>query len=241
VGVVRGQGLKVAGYSFGCHHHIACVAFARTPRPYLLPLLNLFSEETPDLVVVEDVFSLRRSIPNRGSPGQVSGVVILAASRAGIRCVRFPCASQNSAHRQRKCIQGAAGECRPPASPSPEPFAPPMPPTLGVGDHRPVPMRRRFPWWHPLGARQRRRGGAILRVPPTGTGTQDQDHGDRDYIQGKIIKRKAIGCSCWPTRSASSLVRPLFRELVADRRRRREIATLQISITSKPSASPNPF
>jgi crossover junction endodeoxyribonuclease RuvC len=90
VGVVRGQGLKVAAYSFGC-----ITTSQASPLPERLDrifsqLLTLFSEETPDLVVVEDVFSLK-AYPKSGiSLGQVSGVVILAAARAGIRCAEIP-------------------------------------------------------------------------------------------------------------------------------------------------------
>jgi len=90
VGVVRGQGLKVAGYSFGC-----ITTSQASPLPERLDrifsrLLNLFSKEAPDLVVVEDVFSLKEYPKSGISLGQVSGVVILAASRAGIRCAEIP-------------------------------------------------------------------------------------------------------------------------------------------------------
>jgi len=80
----------VAGYSFGC-----ITTSQASPLPERLDrifsrLLTLFSEETPDLVVVEDVFSLKEYPKSGIALGQVSGVVILAASRAGIRCAEIP-------------------------------------------------------------------------------------------------------------------------------------------------------
>jgi crossover junction endodeoxyribonuclease RuvC len=90
VGVIRGQGFKVTGYSFGC-----ITTSQGWPLPERLDrifsrLLALLSEETPDLVVVEDVFSLKEYPKSGISLGQVSGVVILAASRAGVRCAEIP-------------------------------------------------------------------------------------------------------------------------------------------------------
>jgi crossover junction endodeoxyribonuclease RuvC len=90
VGVVRGQGLNVAGYSFGC-----ITTSSASPLPERLDcifskLLHLFSEETPDMVVVEDVFSLNEYPKSGLSLGQVSGVVMVAAFRGGIRCAAIP-------------------------------------------------------------------------------------------------------------------------------------------------------
>ena len=90
VGLVRGRGLDVQGYSFGC---------ITTPRSVPLPerldrifsqLLQLLSNETPDLVVVEDVFSLKEYPKSGISLGQVSGAVMVAASQAGVRCTTIP-------------------------------------------------------------------------------------------------------------------------------------------------------
>lgn len=86
VGVVRGQGLRVAGYSFGCiSTPSACRLPERLDRIFS-HLLKLFSDETPDIVVVEDVFSLKEYPKSGISLGHVSGVVMVAASRARVRC-----------------------------------------------------------------------------------------------------------------------------------------------------------
>lgn len=90
VGVVRGRGLKVAGYSFGCITTPHSIPLAERLDRIFSRLQQLFSHETPDLVVVEDVFSLK-DYPKSGiALGQVSGVVMLAACRAGLNCFQIP-------------------------------------------------------------------------------------------------------------------------------------------------------
>lgn len=90
VGVVCGQGLEVRGYSFGCITTSLAAPLPERLNRIFSKLLALFSEEAPDLVVVEDVFSLREYPKSGISLGQVSGVVMLAASRAGVSCDEIP-------------------------------------------------------------------------------------------------------------------------------------------------------
>jgi crossover junction endodeoxyribonuclease RuvC len=90
VGVVRGRGIKVAGYSFGCITTTPSVPLAERLDRIFSRLQQLFSRETPDLVVVEDVFSLKEYPKSGIALGQVSGVVMLAAGRAGVTCVQIP-------------------------------------------------------------------------------------------------------------------------------------------------------
>lgn len=90
VGVVRGRGLKVAGYSFGCITTSHSIPLAERLDRIFSRLQQLFSKETPDLVVVEDVFSLHEYPKSGIALGQVSGVVMLAACRAGLTCLQIP-------------------------------------------------------------------------------------------------------------------------------------------------------
>jgi crossover junction endodeoxyribonuclease RuvC len=90
VGVVSGRGLAVAGYSFGCITTSRSIPLAERLDCIFSKLQQLFSRETPDLVVIEDVFSLQEYPRSGISLGQVSGVVMLAAVRAGLRCVPIP-------------------------------------------------------------------------------------------------------------------------------------------------------
>lgn len=90
VGVVRGRGMKVAGYSFGCITTSHSIPLAERLDRIFSRLQQLFAHETPDLVVVEDVFSLKEYPKSGIVLGQVSGVVMLAACRAGLRCLQIP-------------------------------------------------------------------------------------------------------------------------------------------------------
>jgi crossover junction endodeoxyribonuclease RuvC len=90
VGVVSGRGMAVAGYSFGCIATSRSIPLAERLDCIFSKLQQLFSRETPDLVVIEDVFSLQEYPRSGICLGQVSGVVMLAAVRAGLRCVQIP-------------------------------------------------------------------------------------------------------------------------------------------------------
>ena len=74
VGIIRGNGRHIAGYSFGS---------INTPKSNSLPnrldqiysrLLQTLNAEKPELMVVEDVFSLTKYPKSGITLGQVSGV-----------------------------------------------------------------------------------------------------------------------------------------------------------------------
>jgi crossover junction endodeoxyribonuclease RuvC len=90
IGVVSGNGSDVRRYSFGCviTSHLSPLA-ERLDRIFS-KLQQLFLTETPDLIVVEDVFSLQKYPASGISLGRVSGVVLLAAARADLACVEIP-------------------------------------------------------------------------------------------------------------------------------------------------------
>ena len=90
VGVVSGRGVAVGGYSFGCITTSRSIPLAERLDCIFSKLQHLFADETPDLVVLEDVFSLKEYPKSGISLGQVSGVVMLAAVRAGLNCVQIP-------------------------------------------------------------------------------------------------------------------------------------------------------
>jgi crossover junction endodeoxyribonuclease RuvC len=90
VGVVRGRGLKVRGYSFGCITTSRAAPLSERLDRIFSQLLHLLSKEMPDMMVVEDVFSLKEYPKSGISLGQVSGVVMVAASQAGVRCTTIP-------------------------------------------------------------------------------------------------------------------------------------------------------
>jgi crossover junction endodeoxyribonuclease RuvC len=81
VGIVRGHGLTVESFAYGD---------ISTSKKYSLPerldrifskLSELLREEKPDLIVVEDVFSLEKYPKSGIILGKVSGVILLAGER----------------------------------------------------------------------------------------------------------------------------------------------------------------
>jgi crossover junction endodeoxyribonuclease RuvC len=90
VGIVRGDGVTIDGYSFGS---------IRTSKNNSLPnrldhifskLLQILKDENPDIMVVEDVFSLNKYPKSGITLGQVAGVVMLAGCRAGVSSIEIP-------------------------------------------------------------------------------------------------------------------------------------------------------
>lgn len=90
MGIVKGKGLTVSTYAFGTIH---------TKKAFSLPdrLHQIFSKlsdtlkcEKPDLMVVEDVFSLNNYPTSGILLGKVSGVILLAGYQAGIPVVEIP-------------------------------------------------------------------------------------------------------------------------------------------------------
>jgi crossover junction endodeoxyribonuclease RuvC len=90
VGFVSGKGLKVSSYSFG---------FLKTTPKHSLParletiysgLISLLKEEKPELMVIEDIFSLPTYPHSAITLGKVTGVILLAACRMGITVKEIP-------------------------------------------------------------------------------------------------------------------------------------------------------
>ncbi len=82
IGIVTGSAFKVTGYAYGS---------IRTSKKMLLPLrldrifsevLNVLQFEKPDLIVLEDIFSLKEYPQSGITLGKVAGVILLAGCRA---------------------------------------------------------------------------------------------------------------------------------------------------------------
>lgn len=90
VGIVTGCGVKVNAYSFGSivteKDHSTAV---RLDRIYS-KIKGLIDAHTPDLMVVEDVFSLKRYPGSGILLGKVIGVILLAAAHAGLAATEIP-------------------------------------------------------------------------------------------------------------------------------------------------------
>jgi crossover junction endodeoxyribonuclease RuvC len=84
VGIIVGRGLKIMQYSFGS---------ITTSKNHTLPerlnhiyskLLSLLENEKPDIMIIEDIFSLEKYPKSGINLGKVTGVILLSAYRAGI-------------------------------------------------------------------------------------------------------------------------------------------------------------
>lgn len=90
IGLVSGRGMKVRHYSFGS------IVTPKTDEISLrLDLIyskvkSIIDTHKPDLMVVEDVFSLKRYPKSGILLGKVLGVVLLSAAHAGLPAVEIP-------------------------------------------------------------------------------------------------------------------------------------------------------
>ena len=90
VGIIRGNGLKIEGYSFGSISTSKNNSLPSRLDHIFSKLLQILKDENPDLMVVEDVFSLKKYPKSGITLGQVSGVVMLAGHRTGVSSVEVP-------------------------------------------------------------------------------------------------------------------------------------------------------
>jgi crossover junction endodeoxyribonuclease RuvC len=90
IGIVRGSGLTVHGYAYG-----AISTSKKDPVGYRLEKIytkisQVLADEKPDLIVLEDVFSLEK-FPQSGIVlGKVCGVLLLAGVQSGIAVSEVP-------------------------------------------------------------------------------------------------------------------------------------------------------
>ena len=84
VGIVRGNGPNIDGYSFGSIYTSTDNSLACRLDQIYSKLTSLLMDEKPDLMVMEDVFSLKRYPKSGLTLGQVSGVIHLAGFRMNI-------------------------------------------------------------------------------------------------------------------------------------------------------------
>ena len=80
-----GIGPKDDGYSFGSIYTSSIYSLACRLDQIYSKLTSLLKDESPDLMVLEDVFSLKRYPKSGLTLGQVSGVIHLAGYRMNIQ------------------------------------------------------------------------------------------------------------------------------------------------------------
>jgi crossover junction endodeoxyribonuclease RuvC len=89
VGIVRGNGSEVSGYSFGSINTSKSKSLPNRLDHIFSKIIGILQDEKPDLMVIEDVFSLPEYPKSGITLGQVTGVVMLAACQAGISSVEI--------------------------------------------------------------------------------------------------------------------------------------------------------
>ena len=90
VAVIEGAGLSVKNFSYGTIR-----TFSRDPLPDRLNriysmLSSLLADRSPDLMVVEDVFSVEKFPQSGITLGKVTGVILLAGCRKNVRVIEVP-------------------------------------------------------------------------------------------------------------------------------------------------------
>jgi crossover junction endodeoxyribonuclease RuvC len=90
VGIVRGNGHQVTGYSFGSINTRKSNSLPHRLDHIYSKILQVLTSEKPDLMVIEDVFSLAKYPKSGITLGQVTGVVMIAGWQAGITSLEIP-------------------------------------------------------------------------------------------------------------------------------------------------------
>ncbi len=90
IGIVRGQGSKIDGYSFGSINTSTQSAHPGRLDKIFSKLAQILSQEQPDLMVVEDVYSLKKYPKSGILLGQVTGIVLLAGFQAAVPSIEIP-------------------------------------------------------------------------------------------------------------------------------------------------------
>ena len=90
IGVVSGSGLQVRGYAYGTISTSKSASQAARLERIYTKISGVLAEEKPDLIVIEDVFSLEKYPKSGIILGKVCGVLLLAAIQSGVPLTEIP-------------------------------------------------------------------------------------------------------------------------------------------------------
>ncbi len=90
IGIVSGLGPKIVSYSLGCIHTAKSTPLPDRLDKIFSKLHQLLISENPDLMVIEDVYSLNRYPKSGIILGQVTGVIQLAGFHAAVPAIEVP-------------------------------------------------------------------------------------------------------------------------------------------------------
>lgn len=89
IGVVIGEECKVFHYAFGSIYTSETAALPDRLNRIYSKLSLILQEETPDLMVVEDIFSMNKYPKSGITLGKVTGVILLAGFQAKIPVIEI--------------------------------------------------------------------------------------------------------------------------------------------------------
>ena len=90
IGIVGGVGIKVGSYSYASIRTSKELALAKRLDHIFSQLIDILKVEKPDLMVVEDVFSLEKYPTTGITLGKVTGIVLLAGCRTNVPITEIP-------------------------------------------------------------------------------------------------------------------------------------------------------
>ena len=90
IGIIKGHGSKIDGYSFGSISTSTNSALPKRLDKIFSKLVQILSQEQPDLMVIEDVYSLKKYPKSGIMLGQVTGIVLLAGFQASVPSIEIP-------------------------------------------------------------------------------------------------------------------------------------------------------
>ncbi len=90
IGIVRGCGLTVHGYAYGSISTSKKASSACRLEQIYQKISQVLAEEKPDLMVLEDVFSLEKYPQSGIVLGKVCGVLLLAGTQCGVPLTEVP-------------------------------------------------------------------------------------------------------------------------------------------------------
>ncbi len=90
IGIISGNGRKITHYAYGVVRTSQAAAQPVRLSKIYSHLTRLFKEERPDLIIVEDVFSLEKYPKSGITLGKVCGILLLAAQLTGAGVREIP-------------------------------------------------------------------------------------------------------------------------------------------------------
>jgi len=90
VGIVKGQGSKIAEYAYSSISTPSKSALPTRLNQIYTKLENLLKKEQPDLMVVEDIFSIAKYPKTGITLGKVTGVILLAGCKCDTPVIEIP-------------------------------------------------------------------------------------------------------------------------------------------------------